>query len=134
MLSIRGDLTATKTMRDLGRVLGELQAPLNVLYLSNAEQYFEYRSQFRRNIISQSWGPRSLILRTLGWRVHGYVDDDEGYHYNIQSGQNMSQWMERSRVLKIGRLLRHKTPLEPAGFSRIQAPPVEGRRPPEIAP
>ena len=134
VLAIRGDLTASKTMRELGALFEEIRLPLNVLYLSNAEQYFAYTPQFRRNIISQSWGPDSLVLRTLGWRMHGYVDDDEGYHYNIQSGENLSNWMRLSRVSKVGRLLRYKSPLEPAGFSRLSRPPIEGRRPPQIAP
>lgn len=131
---IRGDLTADQTMLDIATALKEIGLTLNTLYLSNAEQYFELTPSYRRNIIEMPWGERSYALRTLGWKVWGYIDEDEAYHYNVQSGANFAEWMKRGEYKKAGRMLRKRTKTEPFGTSIMDAEPVEGRKPPKIAP
>ena len=132
--AIRGDLTADQTMLDIATALKGMGLTLNTLYLSNAEQYFELTPKYRRNIIAQPWGERSYALRTLGWKVWGYIDEDEAYHYNVQSGGNFSDWMTRGRYMKAGRMLRKRTKTEPFGTSIMDSAPVEGRKPPKVAP
>lgn len=131
---IRGDLTADQTMLDIATALRAMGLTLNTLYLSNAEQYFELTPGYRRNIIELPWGERSYALRTLGWKVWGYIDPEEAYHYNVQSGANLSEWMKRGRYMKAGRMLRKRTKTEPFGTSIMDGEPVEGRKPPKIAP
>ena len=133
VLAIRGDLTADRTMLDIGRGLREMGISLNTLYLSNAEQYFELIPSYRRNIIELPWGERSYALRTLGWKVWGYIDPEEAYHYNAQSGANFVDWMKRGRYNKAGHMLRKRTKTEPFGTSIMDAEPVVGRKAPEIA-
>jgi hypothetical protein len=135
VLAIRGDLTAQHTMLDLASTLKKINMPLNVLYLSNAEQYFPLTPEYRRNIIAQNWGERSYALRTLGWRILGYVEEDEKYHYNVQGGLNFKQWLEVSRTTKAGRILikageKTKTP----GFSIVKRAAKPSKSPPKIAP
>lgn len=135
VLAIRGDLTAQYTMLDLASTLKKINMPLNVLYLSNAEQYFPLTPEYRRNIIAQNWGEKSYALRTLGWRILGYVEEDEKYHYNIQGGLNFKQWLEVSRTTKAGRIVikageKTKTP----GFSIIKRTAKPSKSSPKIAP
>jgi hypothetical protein len=135
VIAIRGDLTADLTMLDIAKALKTIQVPLNILYLSNAEQYFGLTPEYRRNIIAQPWGEKSVALRTLGWRILGYVDEKEKYHYNVQLGTNFKEWLEINTTSKTGRILiKAKTDLTPPGFSIVTTPPPEGKRRPKVAP
>ena len=135
VIAIRGDLTADLTMLDIAKALKTIQLPLNILYLSNAEQYFGLTPEYRRNIIAQPWGEKSVALRTLGWRILGYVNEKEKYHYNVQLGPNFKEWLETHTTSKTGRILiKAKTDLSPSGFSIVNTPPPEGKRRPKIAP
>jgi hypothetical protein len=120
-------------MQQIGFALRDSDMKLGVLYTSNAEQYFEYTPSVRRNFLAQPFAENALVLRTLGWDSHGFVDGEE-YHYNMQAGTNFAGWMKTSMVSKAGRLLRHKTMTEIPGNSVIDQPPQQSRRLPDIAP
>jgi hypothetical protein len=89
-LAIRGDLTAQKTLRDLGAILSAHKRIVRVLYLSNAEQYFPYSAQFKKNIKGLPIDGKSLILRT---RPTG-----RDYTYIIQTYQNFLRWLEHPKI------------------------------------
>jgi hypothetical protein len=130
--AVRGDLTADQTMQQIGIALRDSDMKLGVLYFSNAEQYFEYTPAVRRNVLAQPFSDASMVVRTLGWESHGFVDGEE-YHYNIQAGLNFAGWMKTSMVSKAGRLLRHKTMTDIPGNSVIKGEPQQSARLPEIA-
>lgn len=132
VLAIRGDLTGDATIIDAAAALRAFDMPLNVLYLSNAEQYFDYGPSFRRNILTLLLGERSLVLRTLGWRGHGFIEGEQ-YHYASQAGPNFTAWLRHSRVLSSGKMLARKRMTEVPGVSVIDAEPPPTHRPPEIA-
>ena len=134
VLAIRGDLTADYTMLDIATALMSLGESLNVLYLSNAEQYFKLPPTYRRNIIAQPWGDRSVALRTMGWGSLGFFDEDEQYHYNIQSGPNFVTWMKESRTTKAGRMMFKGREIKESGFSIMTGLPRKSKRLPAIAP
>jgi hypothetical protein len=133
VFAIRGDLTGDRTLVDLAAALERAEIPIGALYLSNAEQYFDYGPAFRRNILRLPVQADAVVLRTLGWRSHGFVDG-ETYHYTVQPARKFAAWMRDSSVLRLGRLLRHKTATAVPGSSAIEADPVVSRVPPEIAP
>lgn len=130
--AVRGDLTGDATLVDAAAALRAAGLPLSVLYLSNAEQYFEYLPSFRRNILALPLGEGSLVLRTLGWQGHGFIEGEQ-YHYARQSGPNFAAWLRHSRVASAGKLLAHKRVTELPGVSVIDAAPPTSKRPPEIA-
>ena len=134
ILAIRGDLTADYTMVDIAKALTDLGESLNVLYLSNAEQYFKLPPTYRRNIIAQPWGERGVALRTMGWRSLGFFDEDEKYHYNVQSGANFVAWMRQSRTTKAGRMMFKGRKIQETGFSIMTGLPTKSKRLPKIAP
>ncbi len=129
---IRGDLTGEATLVDAAAALRAADLPLTVLYLSNAEQYFDYLPSFRRNILALPFAEDSLVLRTLGWRGHGFIEG-ELYHYSHQQGPNFAAWLKHTRVVSAGKLLARKRMTEIPGVSVIDAAPVPSKRPPEIA-
>src|SRR5690606_38689218 len=97
IVAVRGDLTAARTMQQIGDALADSKLPLGVLYLSNAEQYFNYEADFRRNILALPVSDDAVVLRTLGWNSHGFVAGEE-YHYNLQGASNFTGWLKQSRV------------------------------------
>ena len=132
VITVRGDLTGDATLVDVAAALRAADVPLKVLYLSNTEQYFDYGPSFRRNILGLGLGDGSLVLRTLGWRVHGFIEGEQ-YHYASQSGPTFAAWMGHSRVISAGKMLARKRMTEVPGVSVVEALPPPTRRLPEIA-
>jgi hypothetical protein len=132
-ISVRGDLTATVTMKAIANVLKALNVDLNLLYFSNAEQYFEYTPQFRRNILNFKFGEKSYAVRTLGWGFHKYIDEKEQYHYNIQGGSNFQSWMTLGLAKNAGKMLHFKKMSATLGFSEMVDLPPESKKKPKVA-
>lgn len=130
---IRGDLTGDTTLVDVAAALEKADLRLGVVYLSNAEQYFDYGPAFRRNMLKLPVLDNGMIVRTLGWRGPGFVEG-EAYHYTIQPARKFAAWMRESRIVSLGRMLHHKTPSPTPGYSSIDKDPVVAKTPPEIAP
>lgn len=130
---MRGDLTGDATLVDVAAALDKAGLKLGVLYMSNAEQYFDYGPTFRRNMLRLPIDERSLVVRTLGWKGHGFVDGEQ-YHYTVQPAVKFAAWMRSNRIVSLGRLLHHKTPSAIAGLSVLDAEPAASKRPPDIAP
>lgn len=131
---VRGDLTADDTLVDIAAALEEFDLPMGLIYVSNAEQYFNFTPEYRRNLSIQPYDEDSLILRTRPMRRLGYPEDGE-YHYNIQGGQNFAEWLTTHRILNVGRLMiGYKTDdPEVEGLSFIRRSPRPSERPPEVA-
>ncbi|MBN2496533.1 MAG: endolytic transglycosylase MltG [Deltaproteobacteria bacterium] len=100
VLIVRGDLTAHRTMRRLAEVLERCGRKVRLLYVSNAEQYFRYTPQFRKNVFGLPHDERSLILRT---RTAGPTRHD--YIYNAQPFGHFRQCVEQAGVRHISKLV-----------------------------
>lgn len=131
--AVTGDLRGDRAVSDTAAALHAANEQIGVLYLSNAEQYFDYDPSFRRNILALPFAEHGVVLRTLGWGMHGFVAGEE-YHYNLQPGRNFAQWMARSRVKAVGYLLKHKDAGAVAGASVLARPAEAARTPPQVAP
>ncbi len=89
------DLTAKDgAIASIAQAARELEVPIRVLYLSNAEGYWSrYKGRFRRNIAALPFDAESVVLRTLLiWHVNG------DYRYNVQPAQNYLEWLARPFV------------------------------------
>lgn len=126
VIAVRGDLTADQTMADLGQALHEADLPVTVLYLSNAEQYFRYGPQFRRNVTGLPMAEHGVVLRTNGWRQFGYVADEE-YHYNVQPAPLFAAWMSRAYAWGVPKMLERRTKTKVRGLSVLDQPPTRSR-------
>ena len=85
VLALRGDLTSRWAMRGLAEVLKQQNRIVRAVYLSNAEQYFGYSKNFRRNLRAQPIDEWSLVLRT---RPTGAE-----YTYILQWFHNFKRWL-----------------------------------------
>ncbi len=122
VVAVRGDLTANRTMRDLGAALRSIDEEVDVLYLSNAEQYFHYTDAVRQNLLALPFAEDAVVLRTLGWKQFGYVNG-EYYHYNAQGGRNLQTWVGTTRVSGAPAMLRYRTRSDVHGVSTLDTPP-----------
>ncbi len=108
--AFRGDLTRTGIVSDLGRWLDDAELDVSLLYLSNAEQYFMYRQDFRDNMLAIPLAEESLVLRTLPGRPAGFeyiVQDGADFQARIADPTVRSVY--RIRGLKRGEHLDGRT-------------------------
>ena len=98
---VRGDLTKSRTLIAIGAAAKAEGLHVGAIYLSNAEQYFNFLPQYRKNIASLPFGGRSVVLRTL-------PDGEKKYTYYVQSLRLFQDWLERSKIKKVISLLKVK--------------------------
>jgi len=124
---VRGDLTAALSMSAVGRAAMEEQRTVGVLYLSNAEQYFDYGPRFRANIRGLPLDENSVVLRTSGQRGISHVKGSY-YHYNTQSGPSFLAWLADRKTRNVRGMLRYAPDSgETVGLSRLDLGPDEAR-------
>lgn len=134
VFAYRGDLTANATMVQISNVLKKYELNMGLMYLSNAEQYFDFTPEFRRNIIAQPFAENSWILRTRPWEELGYPEGGN-YHYNVQAGQNFSDWLMLNTVKNASRLLAgyRTNDKNIPGISVVKRPAVASSMAPKVA-
>ena len=96
--AVRGDLTADKTVSAIGAAAKTAELPVRTLYLSNAEQYFQYKKQVRSNYKSLPFDAKSVVLRTHGWRSLPWAKDGNSYHYSVQTGLSLQAFVDSDLV------------------------------------
>ena len=77
-----GDLTGPKTLQTVASAAKGLGLPIQVLYLSNAEEYYDYTAQYRSNIGAFEIADDSVILRTIYNKK--WVHADALWNYQVQ--------------------------------------------------
>jgi hypothetical protein len=122
---VRGDLTAKIAMKAISKATEQAGLKVRVLYLSNAEQYFNVRSSFRDNIVSLPIDSKSLVIRTNGWRGLAHVEGT-GYHYNVQSTESFKQFVAHPLTKSSAGMLKQAVPSSTIlGFSTLNRAPAD---------
>ena len=98
VFAIRGDLTAKQTLLAVGAAAVRTQRTVRSLYLSNAEQYFSYNKQTRKNLLSLPMDDQSVVLRTHGANVLSYAAGGNSYHYGVQTGPSFRAFVDDATV------------------------------------
>lgn len=88
-----GDLLGKKGLLGLAASARGLAVPVRVFYVSNAEGYWKYNTEYRINIIGQYFDEKSLFLRTVAAK---WTNGD--YRYNIQKASNFQEWLKHEWV------------------------------------
>ncbi len=88
------DLRGEVGMLGIAEAARALDVPLRVIYLSNAEEYWDdYGDAYRRNIAALPWRQDAVVLRTLlTW------SRNQDYAYNLQGMGNYLAWLDRPWV------------------------------------
>ena len=117
---VRGDLTATTTMRRIAEELTRFKRHLGVIYVSNCEQYFaKLPATYKANMLRFPVKKSSLVLRTRPWlerRKPGQSDKNLpvscsgcktrgklNYTYMFQDFDNLRAWFTNPKT----RLIHH---------------------------
>ncbi|MBL9100695.1 MAG: hypothetical protein JNL82_07050 [Myxococcales bacterium] len=102
--SLVADLTQTTAVRQLAAAAERLATPIRVVYLSNAEEYWNtLPANFRDNIAALHVDDSSVVLRTLlTW------EKNQDYRYNAQSARKYKQWLAQPWVRTIYDVVRRK--------------------------
>jgi len=130
IIAVMGDLTADRSMRSIAEAARSLDLPVRLLYMSNAEEYFRYPEEFRKNILALPTDEKGLIIRTAtsGAKKLGYPDGEKyeeiPFHYNIQTIENMKKWMGFRHYLSVLALLYSRTDIM-KGFSKLEKTPQQ---------
>jgi hypothetical protein len=77
-----GDLTGPTTLTTIAAAAKGLGLPVEVLYLSNAEEYYDYTKQYQANITGLPIAADSIVLRTIYSK--DWVHADALWNYQVQ--------------------------------------------------
>lgn len=124
VFAIRGDLTGTQAVRGVGKALADAGVPLRVLYLSNAEKYFEFTADYKANMRSLPFDDRTVVLRTGGGWHGGPPSPDGLYTYVVQPGANFHAWMQDGVAVSFPALMvRRKNSRQVPGLATLDKLP-----------
>jgi hypothetical protein len=115
---IRGDLTQAQAMKSISDAARNAKLAVRVVYMSNAEQYFKYSTQYRKNFQDMFIDDKSLVLRTM--------PSGDTYHYYIQKAEDFNEWLANEKVNNVRTLFkqRKKVSKKGAGYAyEIGKPP-----------
>ncbi len=93
VFAVRGDLTGRFAVRGVAKALRDAGIPVRVLYLTNAEKYFDFTRDYKANMRALPFDDRSVVLRTAGgWDPE--VAPDGLYTYLVQPAASFLAWMQ----------------------------------------
>ena len=102
---LRGDLTKQGCLAGIGNAVGKLNHTLDIIYLSNAEQYFAFDAIYRQNFLNLPVDDTSLVLRTSPRnKGKGY------YRYETQRTVDFQAWLTRPDITRVKQIRYKKTP------------------------
>jgi hypothetical protein len=117
--AVRGDLTASATMRSISSFATKFGLSIRLLYLSNAEYYFTYDDgSFRENVAGLPMDDKSVVL-------HTHPRKNNNYDYYYHSGPNFQAWVGEFKARWFRSLLKHAEPSETKGLHIIRKTPAE---------
>jgi len=100
--AITADLTRRGAVRRIAGVARRFGVAMRVVYLSNAEEYWErLPDEFRDNLAALPVDERSVVLRTLLTWEH-----NRDYRYNAQPLPNYRRWLAHASVRTIHDVVR----------------------------
>ncbi|MBL8948464.1 MAG: hypothetical protein JNK45_35160 [Myxococcales bacterium] len=122
---LRVNLNEAAGMAGIADSARELGVPIRVVYLSNAEEYWDaYDAQFTANLQGLPHDDRSLVLRTrLVWQTN------RDYVYNAQPLETFLQWLALPEVRTLVDIVGEKPAATKDGINFVlsdRPPPVAG--------
>ncbi len=88
LTTFQSNLLGDRAFASTRDAMQKLGAKMTVLYLSNAEQYWRYSDQFRKNMSELDYADKAFILRTIATKP---VNGD--YRYSAQAADLFKSWI-----------------------------------------
>jgi hypothetical protein len=98
-----GDLTGPTTLTTIAKAAEGLGVPVTVVYLSNAEEYYDYTSQYRASIKALPTNENSIVLRTIYSKE--WVHADSLWNYQVQPLADYKARMDDPKLTRRTRML-----------------------------
>jgi hypothetical protein len=98
--AVRGDLTGTRTIKNISAILRGLGLTVGSFFFSNAERYFKYTPAFKANMQSLPFAPNSQIIRTSKYPRR------RTYQYYFQTAGNFRKWLSLPSLVRVKQLVR----------------------------
>jgi hypothetical protein len=100
----RADFLGKTTLRAIAETLRQQNKTIQVLYLSNIEDYFKYTPSLRENISALPGDEQSLVLRS-----HAHKWEGEMYFsYGVQSLALFKTWLEKPALRNMKEMIGKK--------------------------
>lgn len=121
---LRINLNEADGMTGIDEAARALEVPIRVLYVSNAEEYWEsYDPQFITNVDQLYGDDRSVLLRTrLTWKIN------QDYMYIVQPIERFREWLHADGVTRVRHVLAGHPPTKADELNHWvhdQPPPTE---------
>ncbi|MCB1159390.1 MAG: formylglycine-generating enzyme family protein, partial [Leptospiraceae bacterium] len=126
-----GDMLKDKTIRSIAKSAKKLGVNIRIYYPSNAEEFWKYSEEHKKNILSLPFDESSIIISTVEPKLHKKHDwhprHKSGFagfwHYLIRGGLNHQRNLLNPYILGINDILSQRTqPTEFKDFSTIRVP------------
>jgi hypothetical protein len=98
-----GNLTGPQTLTTVAAVAEGLGLPITVVYLSNAEEYYDYTTQYRKNIKALPTNENTILLRTIYSKE--WVHADTLWNYQVQPLADYKVRMDDPKLTRRTRML-----------------------------
>ena len=111
LLVLQANLLENGGILSIADAMKQLGAKVQTLYLSNAEQYWNYSSQFKTNMLSLPFAEDGIIMRT--WATYPRNKD---YRYGIQPASVFLKWMAHPNTRNVKNMTKHVSIRKPDQF------------------
>lgn len=101
LVTVRANLLGKASMKSIADGLKLLNAQVKTLYLSNAEQYWDYTPEFKENMLALPIADDGFVMRTTA----SYPQNGD-YRYSVQPLSVFHAWMARKRCKKVAQMLK----------------------------
>jgi hypothetical protein len=98
-----GNLTGPQTLATVAKTAEGLGLPITVVYLSNAEEYYDYTTQYRQNIKALPTNENTVVLRTIYSKE--WVHADTLWNYQVQPAADYKARLDDPKLTRRTRML-----------------------------
>lgn len=122
-----GDLLKDKTLYSIGEAAKKLGIKIRILYPSNAEEFWKFNENFKRNVLNLPFDEASIVVRTVH-EFPWHVNDRSGssgsfWHYVVHGGYNYQKKLQYPDYYHIEHFKNERIiPTERVDFSTIHLP------------
>ena len=108
---MKTDLLLNKGLVGIGKISHEVKIPIRTLYLSNAESFWRYTPQFRKNICGLLMDKKSTVLRTH-WTKRFGPKYSKRWSYAAQGGLHFQEKLKNPRYRHVYSMMKHRRLIE----------------------
>ncbi len=108
---LQANLLETGGIQSIANAMKQLKAEVQTLYLSNAEQYWNYSDQFKANMLALPFTKDGIIMRT-----RATYPRNSDYRYSIQPAAIFQAWMAHPKTREVKSMIKHVSIRKPDQF------------------